>query len=90
MGKECSMVGVLALAEAFQITVEIEYMDGRELDINNNNNNNSNTLIKHSFGGRLHKEGGKDGASDGGNDKSSSALCITLLYRPGHYDILYK
>ena len=90
MGKECSMVGVLALAEAFQITVEIEYMDGKELDINNNNNNNSNTLIKHSFGGRLHKEGGKDGASDGDNVKSSSALCITLLYRPGHYDILYK
>ena len=90
MGKECSMVGVLALAEAFQITVEIEYMDGKELDIKNNNNNNSNTLIKHSFGGRLHKEGGKDGASDGGNDELSSALCITLLYRPGHYDILYK
>jgi ubiquitin thioesterase protein OTUB1 len=91
MGKECSMVGVLALAEAFQITVEIEYMDGKELSKSNNNNNN-NTLIKHSFGGKVQEGGEQDGDCDGddGDDKSSSALCITLLYRPGHYDILYK
>lgn len=44
MGRECSMVGVLALAEAFKIRVEIEYMDGRPLDRNNGK------LVKHSFG----------------------------------------
>lgn len=70
MGKECSMVGVLALAEAFRINVDIEYMDGRPLDGTNNNNK----LVKHSF----------DKKSD-----DDSTLRITLLYRPGHYDILY-
>ena len=72
MGKECSMVGVLALAEAFQINVDIEYMDGRCFDGTDNQK-----LVKHSFG----------------NDSKSSddsTLRITLLYRPGHYDILYK
>jgi ubiquitin thioesterase protein OTUB1 len=66
MGRECAMVGVLALAEAFGVCVEIEYMDGKELV--------NGKLVKHSFGG----------------DDEDSALCITLLYRPGHYDILYK
>jgi ubiquitin thioesterase protein OTUB1 len=73
MGKECSMVGVLALAEAFGIKVDIEYMDGRPL-----NGTNNNKLVKHSFGNH-------DDKSD-----DASTLRITLLYRPGHYDILYK
>jgi ubiquitin thioesterase protein OTUB1 len=75
MGKECSMVGVLALAEAFGINVDIEYMDGRPLDGTNNNNK----LVKHSFGNHDDKKSDND-----------SILRITLLYRPGHYDILYK
>ena len=57
------MVGVLALAEAFGVMVNIEYLDGRELV-------DGGSLVMHSFG-------------DGG-------LQITLLYRPGHYDILYQ
>ncbi len=66
MGRECAMVGVLALAEAFFIRVQIEYMDGKELV--------DGKLVMHSFGG----------------EDEDSALSITLLYRPGHYDILYK
>jgi len=76
MGKECSMVGVLALAEAFQINVEIEYMDGRPLE----GSDEIKKLVKHSFG--VHSESKPNG--------DASNLCITLLYRPGHYDILYK
>ena len=75
MGKECSMVGVLALAEAFGINVHIEYMDGRPLD---GTSAGTKRLVKHSFG--LTHDG----------DPSDSTLSITLLYRPGHYDILYK
>eukprot|EP00536_Pseudo-nitzschia_multiseries_P007914 jgi/Psemu1/196680/e_gw1.191.20.1 len=71
MGKECSMVGVLALAEAFQICVAIEYLDGRPFD------EKSRKLTRHYFGDK------KDGISD-------LKPTITLLYRPGHYDILYK
>jgi len=74
MGKECSMVGVLALAEAFRINVDIEYMDGRPLDVS------TKKLVKHSFGIN----------SDGKPNANDPTLCITLLYRPGHYDILYK
>lgn len=76
MGKECSMVGVLALAEAFRINVDIEYMDGRPLD----GTSNTKKLVKHSFGGN----------HDGKPCDDNSTLRITLLYRPGHYDILYK
>jgi ubiquitin thioesterase protein OTUB1 len=63
MGKECRMVQVLALAEAFQIQVQIEYLDGHEFQ--------DNKLTKHTFG------------------PESSSTQLTLLYRPGHYDILY-
>jgi ubiquitin thioesterase protein OTUB1 len=62
MGKECSMVQVLALAEAFQVLVKIEYLDGHEF---------TDQLTKHVFG------------------PESSATQLALLYRPGHYDILY-
>jgi ubiquitin thioesterase protein OTUB1 len=65
MGKEITMLGVIALAEAFGVKVDIEYLDGRELL------NGGATLAKHSFG--------EDG----------STIAITMLYRPGHYDILY-
>jgi|AntRauTorckE5430_2_1112549.scaffolds.fasta_scaffold00290_3 ubiquitin thioesterase protein OTUB1 len=64
MGRETTMVGVLALAEAFNVTVKIEYLDGREMV--------DEKLVKHSFG------------SEG------SALTLIMLYRPGHYDILYN
>jgi ubiquitin thioesterase protein OTUB1 len=63
MGKECTMVQVLALAEAFDIGVKIEYLDGHEIT--------NNRLVQHRFGPE--------------NAKTS----LTLIYRPGHYDILY-
>jgi ubiquitin thioesterase protein OTUB1 len=62
MGKECTMVQVLALAEAFQVSVKIEYLDGHEF---------KEQLSNHVFG------------------PESSPIELTLLYRPGHYDILY-
>ena len=62
MGKECSMVQVLALAEAFQVRVTIEYLDGHEF---------KDQLTKHEFG------------------PESSQTHLYMLYRPGHYDILY-
>ena len=63
MGREINMVGVLALAEAFSVKVEIVYLDGREMP--------EGKLTKHSFG------------------NETSSLVFPLLYRPGHYDILY-
>lgn len=63
MGKECEQLQALALAEAFQVQVRIEYLDGHELVDGN--------VTHHVFG------------------PESAALQICLLYRPGHYDILY-
>lgn len=68
MGKECSMVQVLALTEAFQVKVDIEYLDGHEFTPKSQGGSG---LSKHSFG----------------PDEATTTL--TLLYRPGHYDILY-
>ena len=63
MGVECTMVQVLALAEAFHVQVKIEYLDGHDI--------RNNKLIQHQFG------------------PLQAATSLTLLYRPGHYDILY-
>lgn len=62
MCKECTMVSVLALAEAFQVRVQIEYLDGRPFE---------EKLTRHEFG------------------PEESATKLSLLYRPGHYDVLY-
>jgi ubiquitin thioesterase protein OTUB1 len=69
MDRECGMVQVLALAEMMNVTVAIEYLDGRP--------------FKEEEGLTVHEFAGED--SDGGTRRSK----VTLLYRPGHYDILY-
>lgn len=79
MGKECGMVQVSALAECMGVKVIIEYMDGRELKLNKLNNNDDEVVVHHVFG-----EGNNE---DGEDDERKTS--ITLLYRPGHYDILY-
>ena len=76
MGRECGMVQVLALAEATGVRVNIEYLDGRDLNHSSNKNRQSEdtqTLMIHQFG-----------------PEEGACLEINLLYRPGHYDILYK
>ena len=47
MGKECSMVQVLALAEAFQVRVDVVYLDGHEFIPKAKGGSG---LSKHSFG----------------------------------------
>lgn len=71
MGKECEMVQALALAEALGVTVQIEYLDGKQQQ-------------QDGQGGELtHHIVGKQ------TDPGKENLFLTLLYRPGHYDILY-
>jgi ubiquitin thioesterase protein OTUB1 len=47
MGKECEMVSVLALAEAFGVRVTVEYLDGHALVVGPQGNNQ---LARHVFG----------------------------------------
>mmetsp|Transcript_17070 Transcript_17070/g.22154 ORF Transcript_17070/g.22154 Transcript_17070/m.22154 type:complete len:299 (-) Transcript_17070:540-1436(-) len=65
MGKECGQCQVLALAEAMDIKVNVEYLDGRKVE---------KKLMRYEFG----------------PDERDALVEVTLLYRPGHYDILYK
>ncbi|KAL7432898.1 hypothetical protein ACHAXH_005828 [Discostella pseudostelligera] len=84
MGRECGMVQVSALAECMGVRVRIEYMDGR-MTGGSGGVDEGREVATHVFG-----EG------DNGNDDITAAnnnvdrTTITLLYRPGHYDILYR
>ena len=78
MGKECGMVTVAALAECLGVKVVIEYMDGRLS--NGGSGSGSGEIVNHVFG--QVEDGGKE-------DDDEERICLTLLYRPGHYDILY-
>ena len=73
MGRECTMVQVLALAEFMGVTVAIEYLDGRPFE-------EERGLVVHEFAVESEEDG-----QEGGRKRSK----VTLLYRPGHYDILY-
>lgn len=73
MNRECSMVQVAALAECFGVCVKIEYMDGRIVKEKEEGNCLVRKVACHEFGG---EEGGEK-------------MSVSLLYRPGHYDILY-
>eukprot|EP00522_Entomoneis_paludosa_P000016 CAMPEP_0172477058 /NCGR_PEP_ID=MMETSP1065-20121228/70698_1 /TAXON_ID=265537 /ORGANISM="Amphiprora paludosa, Strain CCMP125" /LENGTH=344 /DNA_ID=CAMNT_0013235297 /DNA_START=82 /DNA_END=1116 /DNA_ORIENTATION=+ len=68
MGKECEMLQALALAEAFGVQVQIEYLDGHALQTSSQGDKK---LSQHNVGSEEPK------------------LFLKLLYRPGHYDILY-
>lgn len=77
MGRECGMVQVSALAEYMGVRVVIEYMDGRMTP------GEGAKLANHVFG---------EGEVVENDDIASNTVdmtTITLLYRPGHYDILY-
>ncbi len=76
MGKECGMVQVAALAECLGVRVVIEYVDGRV---------SSGGVVTNYVFGEMEEEGQcRGGGGDGGG------ISISLLYRPGHYDILYN
>ncbi|XP_065322324.1 ubiquitin thioesterase OTUB1-like isoform X2 [Gordionus sp. m RMFG-2023] len=82
MNRESDHIHILALSSALSATILIEYLD-RNLNPNNADNdvdNSSSNQIsikssnQHTFG------------SDGNDDSPSQ---IYLLYKPGHYDIIY-
>lgn len=87
MNKECEQIQVLALTESIpNVRVVIEYLDGRH-SVNNTassssdggstNNTPTTGVSQHVFGPNNNKNG-------------SEVIQLTFLYRPGHYDILYR
>jgi hypothetical protein len=69
------MVAIVALAECLGLCFEIEYLDGHPF---------TEKLVQHTI-----NESDGDGGG-GGDGTSVSKPKISLLYRPGHYDILYS
>jgi len=99
MGKECTNVSVLSLAEALGITVNIEYLDGQELQtIREKQQNQNQTKQQTSAEGKIHSNNHDAHCKKGlvrykfGPNHANEQNCVqlTLLYRPGHYDVLYS
>jgi ubiquitin thioesterase protein OTUB1 len=76
MGRECEQVHIIALAEYMGVRVRIEYLDGR--------------VFKEEDGLPciLCPTEDNNMTKIVTNDVPSRSY-VTLLYRPGHYDILY-
>jgi ubiquitin thioesterase protein OTUB1 len=86
MGKECGMVQVSALAECLGVRVIVEYMDGHM-------GPEMSSLVHHVFGGEevVDEDVGDNKMNDSAQSTNGEEerTSIVLLYRPGHYDILY-
>lgn len=76
------MVQVAALAESLGVRVVIEYMDGRVMD------GDGGEVVYHVFG--ENNDNDNDQGGDSGDKQANGIATISLLYRPGHYDILYR
>lgn len=91
MGKECDQPQIAALTEALDIGVEIEYLDGSAKELQtyicspsaSDNSPASATTGSSSPSSSPRTDGG------GNNLSTEEPVMLHLLYRPGHYDILY-
>jgi len=79
MGKECEQLQIVALTEFLRVKVSIQYLDGRSFDA-------ATGLDVHVFPSASDEAGGAEG---GAGAVASSTPTVHLLYRPGHYDVLY-
>lgn len=85
MGIECDHLQVAAITKVLGLRVNIEYLDGRV--------NPDNSLRTVSIDCRDEIVGGGGGGDEAKvqdiNPDQQKVKTVTLLYRPGHYDILY-
>lgn len=88
MGKECDQPQIAALTEALGIGVEIEYLDGSAKEL-------QTYICSPSASNITTTSGSSPSSSPRPGDTNPSAISteepvmLHLLYRPGHYDILY-
>uniref|UniRef100_A0A1J3ELS9 Ubiquitin thioesterase n=1 Tax=Noccaea caerulescens TaxID=107243 RepID=A0A1J3ELS9_NOCCA len=79
MGEESDHIHITALSDALGVAIRVVYLDRSSCD------NGSVTVNHHDF-----VPVGTNGKEEATNEKEEvSAPFINLLYRPGHYDILY-
>lgn len=80
MGKECEQVHIIALAELLGVVISIEYLDGHAFEVDRGLSRvvfNESEVVR--------------GAAQGERRRLEyfAAHPVCLLYRPGHFDILY-
>ncbi|EOX99621.1 Otubain, Ubiquitin thioesterase Otubain, Peptidase C65, otubain isoform 6 [Theobroma cacao] len=78
MGEESDHVHITALSDALGVPIRVVYLDRSSCD------NGGVSVNHHDF---VPTSGGHSNATSGSTEPVSPF--ITLLYRPGHYDILY-
>lgn len=96
MGKECDQPQIAALTEALGIGVKIEYLDGSAKELQ------TYVCLPSTAQSSTHAPGNHTAANSSSGDSSPSKrspesintdalepVLLHLLYRPGHYDILY-
>lgn len=76
MGEEADQLHIIALVDALGVAVRVEYLDG---------SGDGAEVNRHDF---LPTCGGPAADHAQAQGESGEPPCITLLYRPGHYDIL--
>jgi ubiquitin thioesterase protein OTUB1 len=82
VGSEATMVSALALAEALRVPVTVAYLDGHPfVAATAAEDGGGPGIVQHRFGPAQ--------SDDNGGGAGEDSVHITLLYRPGHYDILY-
>lgn len=87
MGKECDQPQIAALTEALQVGVKIEYLDGSAKADEELQCYVCAPNVTPSAAGRSPSSSPRMRTHSG--ETKVQPVSITLLYRPGHYDILY-
>jgi ubiquitin thioesterase protein OTUB1 len=82
MGEESDHVHIIALSDALGVPIQVMYLDRSSCDSGNLSVNH------HDF---IPAANSSEGEGDAAMSSTTAAEkpYITLLYRPGHYDILY-
>lgn len=81
MGEECDHVHIIALSDALGVAIRVVYLDRSSCD------NGAVAVNHHDFIPSASGDGSSL-PSDAPGDPAEPF--VTLLYRPGHYDILYR
>jgi len=80
MGEESDHVHIIALSDALGVPIRVMYLDRSSCDTGNLSVNH------HDF---IPAANSSEGDAAMGLNPADEKPYITLLYRPGHYDILY-
>ena len=78
MGEESDHVHIIALSDALGVPIRVVYLDRSTYDIDH-------VIVNH----HDFIPSAGDLPSAGGGSSETTKPIVTLLYRPGHYDILY-